>query len=130
MTVIGEYKHILVEGQVVHTYPSADFDAIAIDQAFDQVEQTAASLDSWILYEHPDETAGFTSGAMGQLMERYRQLQSQGCIGVACHVDSIFGRILRQNLPAEFPLPVLIDAQRQALDDFVVKLLHEHRQSS
>lgn len=119
----GYFDDVRVSGRVVHTSPKGDFDTTAMEEAVQEVLRVAEPLGSWVLYEHVSDDAGFASIEIVKAF--YVACVDAGCVGIGCHINSVFLDIIKNDLPKELPVPIFISGSAQEVDGFIDALLDE-----
>ena len=127
MYISGKLEKITAKNNIVHTYPTSDYNEEGIRKAFGEVYVATANIDHWVLFEHPSDDAGLTLRALECLSDTYRTISGHGCIGIAIEISSVFNTILKDLLPKDLDVPLLISQDGAELNEFVFKVLAEHK---
>lgn len=123
LTIFGQHNLIELRGQVVHTYPSGDFDIESVELGMTTIIKTAAGLERWAIYEHTAADAGLTTSSIKFLLQYYERAYEQGCVGVAIGGHSLFMNIIPHHMPADMNIPVKVSRNDAELQAFLEKLL-------
>ena len=121
-SIYGTYRLNLKEQMVYCEY----FDGCniaGVKSITDAILALTSELDSWVLYQKPDASAGIANDAIVTMMDGYVAFQNAGCKAVALVDNSIFVRAGIPYHPDELTMPIRIDKDEGLLFDWLMRKL-------
>lgn len=111
-----------LKGRVLHTFPQGSFNRPGLVKYRQAVLTAISGLENWVLYEHAGNDAALPRDALPELIETYCQVQSAGCIGIACEVGPLFMDLINTAVQNRLHIPLLLSGHPSELDDFISHL--------
>lgn len=81
-----------------------------------------ASLNAWVLFQRPTETAGITHDAIGEMMAGYFAFQQAGCKAVGIVENSIFVHAGSPHRPSNLTMPFMIDKDEAKIQHWLSQI--------
>ncbi|MCF4008416.1 hypothetical protein [Rheinheimera sp. UJ63] len=113
-TAHGNYS-LSVNGHVIFCDYSQGFNIEGVRKLTHDLLVLVSSMDEWVLFQNPDESAGIVHNAIVEMMSSYVKLQNAGCKAVAIVENSIFVNAGIRYHPKELTMPIRIDKDGKML---------------
>ncbi|MFD2167930.1 hypothetical protein ACFSJY_16875 [Thalassotalea euphylliae] len=105
MVAHGDFS-VIVEGNIVHTYPVGGFNKEGIESIRAAIVDAIPNTNNWILFEHPKDQAGLTPDAAQAIGESYLEFEKQGCQEIRLEVCSTWRAIITRQLSSKLDIPL------------------------
>jgi len=118
----GDYK-IRVSNNIVHVFPVGGFNPEGIEALHKDIVSSAPA-NSWVLFEHPCDTAGLTPEAVDAIVRSYQNLAKINCVAIALEISSTWKYLFEKNIVAQIAIPVYLDNRVDVLEKNVDRVLN------
>lgn len=122
----GNYR-LLVEGRIIHNYPSGGFNSEGIKALTDAILDAAPSVGNWALFEHPKTDAGLTPDGIEAIKMMYEILIERGCVAIALEIGLTFGKVLDSQVLSTLNVPTMVGDNELAIEVFLLKTLEQRK---
>lgn len=119
----GNYR-LLVEGAMIHNYPSGGFNAEGIKALADEILAAAPKGQAWVLFEHPKLDAGLTPDGIEAIKMMYDILIDHGCMAIALEIGQTFGNVLERDVLSDLKVPSMTGSDEAKLESFLLDQLN------
>ncbi|GEA11125.1 hypothetical protein [Alteromonas sp. KUL49] len=120
----GDYK-IKVSGNIVHTFPVGGFNSEGIEELHKDI-LAKAPKNSWVLFEHPFNTAGLTPEAVDEIVRSYQCFETNRCLAIALELSSTWQRLFETSIVEHLNIPVYLGSSGESLEHKLVEKLSEN----
>lgn len=114
-----------LEGCIVHCHYSDGFNQAGIQELANAVLSIASSLERWVLFQHPDPSAGITNDAIETMMDSYLAFQQAGCLAAAVVENSPFVYAGKGRQPEALTMPIKIHKDSELLLNWLRSVIHQ-----
>jgi len=114
----GEME-IVLEGNIVHTYPQGAFNGEGIKKFRQKILEKAPRNKPWILFEHPMNEAEITPEALIELEKTFLACEENGCFAIVQESSLVYGIVVQIYALGLLNIPSMVSKDRDELLRFI-----------
>jgi len=118
----GNYS-LSLQRQTVYCDYADGFNLSGVRKLTLDILSLTTSLNEWVLFQRPTESAGVTHDAIGEMMAGYLAFQEAGCKAVGIVENSIFVHAGSPHRPSSLTMPFMIDKDEAKVQHWLSRRL-------